>query len=64
MSSSPAHFPATLERIVLTGFMGSGKTTVGPLVAAGLRWRFVDVDDVIAEPGSTTTVLLAAPEAA
>jgi shikimate kinase len=32
---------------VLTGFMGSGKTTVGPLVAARLGWQFVDVDDVI-----------------
>jgi shikimate kinase len=32
--------------------MGSGKTTVGPLVAARLDWRFVDVDDVIeAEAG-------------
>lgn len=27
--------------------MGSGKTTVGPLVAARLGWRFVDADDVI-----------------
>ncbi len=35
------------RRIVLTGFMGSGKTTVGPLVAARLGWRFVDADDVI-----------------
>lgn len=41
-----------LRRIVLTGFMGSGKTTVGPLVAARLGWRFVDADDVItAEAG-------------
>jgi len=40
------------RRIVLTGFMGSGKTTVGPLVAARLGWRFVDADDVIeAEAG-------------
>lgn len=36
-----------VKRIVLTGFMGSGKTTVGPLVARKLGWRFVDVDDVI-----------------
>ncbi len=41
-------------RIVLTGFMGSGKTTVGPLVAERLGWSFVDVDDVIeAEAGCT-----------
>ncbi len=32
--------------------MGSGKSTVGPLVAAWLGWRFIDVDDVIeAEAG-------------
>ncbi len=48
--------PANLQRIVLTGFMGSGKTTVGPLVAARLGWRFVDVDDVIvAETGMPIT---------
>ena len=42
------------RRIVLTGFMGSGKTTVGPLVAERLGWTFVDVDDVIeAEAGCT-----------
>jgi shikimate kinase len=35
------------RRIVLTGFMGSGKSTVGPLLAARLGWQFVDVDDVI-----------------
>ncbi len=33
---------------MLTGFMGSGKTTVGPIVAERLGWNFVDVDDVIA----------------
>ena len=37
-----------LRRVVLTGFMGSGKSTVGPLVARLLGWNFVDVDDVIA----------------
>ena len=30
--------------LVLTGFMGSGKTTVGQLVAARLGWPFVDTD--------------------
>ena len=43
-----------VRRIVLTGFMGSGKSTVGPLVARRLGWAFVDVDDVIeAEAGCT-----------
>jgi shikimate kinase len=36
--------------------MGSGKTTVGPLVAARLGWAFIDVDDVIvAETGMAIT---------
>jgi shikimate kinase len=38
---------APVKRIVLTGFMGSGKSTVGPFVAARLGWRFVDADNVI-----------------
>ncbi len=37
----------SVRRIVLTGFMGSGKSTVGPLVAKKLGWQFVDADDVI-----------------
>jgi len=48
------------RRIVLTGFMGSGKTTVGPLVAARLGWSFQDVDDVIeAEAGVPIAELFA-----
>jgi shikimate kinase len=38
---------APIWRIVLTGFMGSGKSTAGPLLAARLGWRFVDADNVI-----------------
>jgi shikimate kinase len=38
---------AEVRRIVLTGFMGSGKSTVGPLLAERLGWRFVDADEVI-----------------
>src|SRR5947209_3731636 len=47
---------APVRRIVLTGFMGSGKSTVGPLLAARLGWQFVDADDVIvAETGMAIT---------
>lgn len=42
------------RRIVLTGFMGSGKTTVGPLLARRLGWSFVDADDVIAAEAGCT----------
>jgi len=32
------------KRIVLIGFMGSGKSTVGRLLADALGWRFEDLD--------------------
>ena len=35
------------QRIVLTGFMGSGKSTVGRLLAEKLSWDFIDLDTVI-----------------
>lgn len=38
-----------VRRIVLTGFMGSGKSTVGRLLASRLGWRFADLDDSIEE---------------
>jgi shikimate kinase len=41
--------PRPVERIVLTGFMGSGKSTVGPALAHSLGWRFVDLDTIIEE---------------
>ncbi len=48
------------RRIVLTGFMGSGKSTVGPLLARRLGWRFLDVDDVIEqEAGASIAELFA-----
>ena len=35
--------------VVLTGFMGTGKSTVGRLIAGELGWAFVDTDDVIVD---------------
>jgi shikimate kinase len=37
------------HRIALIGFMGSGKTTVGRLVATKLGYRFLDLDILITE---------------
>ena len=38
--------------------MGSGKSTVGPLVANRLGWKFIDVDEVIeAEAGTSIAEL-------
>jgi shikimate kinase len=35
------------ERVILIGYRGSGKTTVGRLLAARLGWEFADADDHI-----------------
>lgn len=37
------------SRVVLVGFMGSGKSTVGPLLARELGWDFTDLDSAIEE---------------
>ena len=41
--------------IFLIGFMASGKTTVGRLLAERLEWAFVDLDKLI-EDGAAQTV--------
>ncbi|MCC7451854.1 MAG: shikimate kinase [Anaerolineae bacterium] len=43
---------STAERpanIILCGFMGTGKTTIGQIIAKRLGWPFVDTDQVIEE---------------
>ena len=40
--------PAQVRRIVMIGFMGAGKSTVGRMLAAALGWTFVDLDDEVA----------------
>jgi len=54
VSSPPPLVPAT-PRVFLTGFMGSGKTTVGRALAAALGWDFVDLDAEV-EARSAMTV--------
>jgi len=46
--------PGPLDRVLLVGFMGSGKTSAGRLVADRLGWRFVDFDDeIVSEAGAS-----------
>lgn len=35
------------KNIILTGFMGTGKTSVGKIVASKLAFKFVDMDELI-----------------
>jgi shikimate kinase len=50
----------TARRIVLVGMMGSGKTTVGGLLAESTGWRYVDNDELLAAHDRLTARELAA----
>lgn len=49
-----SQLPARISRIVLVGFMGAGKSTVGALLAQRLQWRFLDADTVLEERSNAT----------
>ena len=52
------NLPVTVRLIVLTGFMGAGKSTTGALLAQKLGWRFLDTDSVIEERTGVTIAQL------
>src|SRR5271167_3644076 len=55
-SPLPPRNPAARPQLLcLAGFMGSGKTTIGTLLARQLAWRFVDLDERI-ETASGITI--------
>jgi len=59
LETKPA-IPPTIRRIVLTGFMGSGKSTVGALLAERLGGEFLDLDAHIeARSGASVRELFA-----
>jgi shikimate kinase len=43
-ATTTPELPQSLRHIVLTGFMGAGKSTIGRLLAARLGWNFLDLD--------------------
>src|SRR3984893_6443900 len=50
MPQFPPRPPQSQTQVLcLAGFMGSGKTTIGTMLARQLAWRFVDLDDRIEE---------------
>jgi shikimate kinase len=49
-----------IHNLALVGFMGTGKSSVGQLVAAELRFRFVDTDDLVeTRAGKTVSAIFA-----
>ena len=50
------------RRVVLSGFMGAGKSTVGRMAAAQLGWTFLDADSVLVERAGMTIAEVFAAE--
>lgn len=52
--------PHTIRRIVLIGFMGAGKSTIGPMLGQSLGWEFLDADTAIeSRAGKTVAEIFA-----
>lgn len=48
------------NKIILTGYRGTGKTTVGKKLAARLQWNFLDMDDLLTQRlGASITEIVA-----
>jgi len=53
------HTPSSsITSIVLTGFMGAGKTTVGALLAERLGWTFADSDHLVESRSGLTVAAI------
>ncbi len=46
--------PVGVKRLVLTGFMGAGKSTIGRLLAKSLGWKFLDLDNHLEQRTGST----------
>ena len=47
-----------IDRVVLIGFMGTGKSAVGKLLAEKLNWQFIDLDEeIVKETGCEIKVI-------
>lgn len=43
-NASPLYLQKELKRIIIVGFMGCGKTTVGHALSKGMGWMYYDLD--------------------
>jgi shikimate kinase len=50
--------PPAARNIVLVGFMGAGKSTVGAILARSIGWTFIDIDEEIARLAGITVAEL------
>jgi len=60
--TSPAAARAAASNLILVGFMGAGKTTVGRRLAERLHWEVVDCDDLIEARAKKTIAEIFASE--
>jgi shikimate kinase len=58
----PMRSRGTSRRVVLVGFMGAGKSSVGKVLARRLRAEFLDVDERIEADGGKTVAEIFATE--
>jgi len=54
--------PEAVRRVLLVGFMGAGKSSVGLALARELSWEFVDFDAVIEQRAGTSIPRIFAEE--
>lgn len=48
MPTPPVAMPQACKNLILVGYRGSGKTTLGGMIAKRMGWTFVDTDERIA----------------
>ncbi len=58
LTPGPSPLPSSIARVLITGFMGAGKTSVARLLAARLGWDFADSDHLLeAQTGQTIAAI-------
>ena len=61
-SDHQSHIINHKSRVILVGYRGTGKTTVGGLLAARLGWEFADADDLVETTAGKSVAAIFADE--